>query len=437
LIYPTPFAVVLAVIGAPVALLVGVFAPALWPLGLVWIAIVVLLLAADAFLGADRRKLAFELDTPTPAFIGSPVEARAHLAFPPGQAPRMVRLQLEANAFLRPRNRVERALGSGGRFQIDCPLETVRRGPGKVEAAWATWTGPLGLVSKRRIVQLDQDVPIVPDIRSVKREAIRIFARDTTIGQKLHIERGAGSEFDALREFLPGMDRRTIDWKQSARHTQLLAKEFRTEQDQTVVFAIDTGRLMSEPAGAAPKLDVALNSALLLAYVSLRLGDRVALFGFDAKPNVSTGAVSGVKAFPMLQRLASRLDYSAEETNYTLGLTQLSAEIQRRSLIVVFTDFADPTSAELMIENVSRLMKRHLVLFVAIRDADLERLTEAEPQTPGDVSRAVIAHSLMLEKDLVLSRLQRLGAEIVSAPADRLGPEILNRYVELKRQSRI
>jgi uncharacterized protein (DUF58 family) len=306
-----------------------------------------------------------------------------------------------------------------------------------VKRVWIEWKGPFGLAVKRRIIKLDRQVDIIPDIRSVKKEAIRIFARDTSFGQKLHVEKGEGSEFEALRDFLPGMDRRTIDWKQSARHVKLLSKEFRTEQDQTIIFAIDTGRLMCEPLQNAPKIDHAINAALLLGYISLKMGDRVGLFGFDVKPNVSTAAVSGVQSFNLLQRMAARLDYSTEETNFTLGLTQLNAETSRRSLVIIFTDFADPTSAELMIENVSRLMRKHLVLFVAMKDAELEAITLAEPKRSLDVTRSVIAHSLITDKELVLSRLQRLGAEIINAPAGRIGPELINRYLELKRRSRI
>ncbi len=438
MIFPTPLAAALAGAGAPAALLLGVFAPPLWPLGLVWVIIIGLLVIADAVLGADRRRMTFTLKTDARAFIGSPAPAAAEVTFGRGRRPpRIVDMQFETNDLLRPRSRVWRTLTADRHGDIDALLDTLRRGVGVIQRVWIEWRGPFGLVTKRRIIETNREIEIVPDIRTVKQEALRIFARDTSIGQKIHIEKGGGSEFEALRGFLPGMDRRTIDWKQSARHTQLLAKEFRTEQDQTIIFAIDTGRLMCEPLANAPKIDHAINAALLLGYVSLKMGDRVGLFGFDARPNISTGAVSGVKSFTLLQHLASRLDYSSEETNFTLGLSQLSAELQRRSLIVIFTDFADPTSAELMIENVGRLMRTHLVLFVAMRDAELEAITLAEPKKVLDVTRSVIAHSLLTEKELVLSRLQRLGAEIINAPAGRIGPELLNRYLELKRRSRI
>src|SRR5262249_25569327 len=106
----------------------------------------------------------------------------------------------------------------------------------------------------------------------------------------------------------------------------------------------------------------------------------------------------------------------------------------RRALVVVFTDFADPTSAELMIENVARLLRTHLVMFVAFRDEELERIVDAEPADPEDVSRAVIAASLLKQREVVVGRLQRLGAWIVEAPAGGLGVELVNSYRAAKRR---
>jgi uncharacterized protein (DUF58 family) len=191
---------------------------------------------------------------------------------------------------------------------------------------------------------------------------------------------------------------------------------------------------MSAPIGGAPRIDRAIHGALILAYASLRSGDRAGLFAFDDKPRLSTGVVAGVGAFPLLARQAARIDYGAEEPNYALGLTSLSSSLKRRSLVVIFTEFADPTAAELMIESTARLVKRHLVLFVVMRDDELEALVTAPPDTPEDVARTVVAASLLQQRDLVLARLRRLGAHIVETPADRVGPDVLNVYLDLKRR---
>jgi len=74
----------------------------------------------------------------------------------------------------------------------------------------------------------------------------------------------------------------------------------------------------------------------------------------------------GMHAFQRLQAMTSEIAYHHVETNYTLALAELSTRLRRRSLVVLFTDFLDTVTAELMIDNVTRLARRHLVLFVAV-----------------------------------------------------------------------
>ena len=225
--------------------------------------------------------------------------------------------------------------------------------------------------------------------------------------------------------------------RQSARHNALLVKEFRVEQNQHIVCVLDTGRLMSEPLAGQPRLDRALHAMLLLAYVGLKLGDRVGLFAFDSRPRLRTGTVSGIAAFAALQRQAATLDYSDAETNFTLGLTQLLGDLEHRSLVVIFTDFADATSAELMLENVGRLVRRHMVLFVVFRDEELESMVRAEPVEAEDASRAVIADRLLKERDIVMGRLRQMGVEIVDVPLARMGMGVVDAYLALKQRLRL
>ena len=278
---------------------------------------------------------------------------------------------------------------------------------------------------------------ITVDVEGVKQESVRLFSREALHGLKTQLDAGEGAEFHALRDFQPGMDTRTIDWKQSARHGRLLAKEYRAERNNPIILAIDAGRSMCEPIDGLARIDWALNASLLLAYVSLKLGDRVGFYSFDARPRAMSGPVSGVRAFAALQRAAGEVDYSSGETNYTLGLSSLADRLDRRSLVVVFTEFTDPTSAELMIDNVGRLLSRHLVAFVVMHDEELESLVRAEPRSPDDVSRAVIGQSLLRERDLVVARLRRLGVEIIDAPARAIGTGLLDRYLEIKRRNRL
>jgi uncharacterized protein (DUF58 family) len=436
MIAPTAPALILAAFGAPLSLLLAVMAPALWPVGAAWIALVAGLILVDALLAPQGASANITAETPQLAAVGDTIDALVRIVFP-ARAPRALDIAIETNALLSAetaRTHVDFLQpGSETRFK----LQTTRRGQGVLERVFVRWNGPLGLASRQHEAQIDAKIAITPDIAGVEREASRLFSRTQVHGIKPLRDRGEGSEFDALVEFQAGMDRRLVDWKQSARHLKLLNKEVRAERNHQIVLAFDTGRLMCEPVAGAPRIDWALNAGLMLAYVGLKLGDRVGLFAFDAHPHLASGFVSGARAFTHVKLLTAAIDYTTQETNFTLGLSALASKLQRRSMVIVFTDFADSISAELMIENIARLMRRHLVVFVAFRDEELEAMRATTPEVSSDVSRAVIAHQMLRERDVVLARLRRMGAQIVEAPAGRIGPALVQAYDILRKRERV
>jgi uncharacterized protein (DUF58 family) len=436
MIYPTRRAIVLTALGAPAALVVGVLAPGGWIAAGGWLALILGLTLLDAVIGPSRGDVVLDLETA--ASVGMASEAamvvRARFA---GATPRTAEAAIETNDRISADPDRSPVRFAGGLGEASARLKPRRRGVGVVTGLWLRWRGPLGLTWKQAHQSPAREIAVVPHIKAVRDDAVRLFSRDALFGLKTQLERGDGSEFHALREMTGAMDTRAIDWKQSARHAKLLGKEYRVERNHPVVLAIDAGRLMCEPLDGAPRLDHAINAALRLAFVCLKLGDRVALFGFDARPSMFTGFLAGAPAFPRLQRQAARLDYSEGETNFTLGLTQLGAMLERRSLVVVFTDFADTTSAQLMLENITRLTHRHRILFVVMRDEELEAIIRAEPVSADDVSRAVTAAALLQSRAVVVERLRRLGVHILEAPASAVGTALISAYLDLKRADRL
>jgi len=434
-IYPSRRAVIVMAAGAPLALLAGVLTPAGWLAGPIWIAGLMLLVALDALMAESRAGLQLNQPEPVRAAVGRPGLAGLAIRFTSsGRAPRQVEAALSGEGRLGLDHVPRRAEVVVICAALAFPFTPTRRGAASLDELWVRWRGPMGLVWKQKVFSLKLPAPVLTDLQWVRDEAVRLFSRDAEFGTKTQLEIGEGSEFQALRDYQPGMDRRAIDWKQSARHSALMAKEFRTERNHNVIMALDCGRAACEPVGGMPRIDRFIHAGLLLTYACLRGGDRAGLFAFDSRPRVSTGALGGLDAFRTLQAVAGRIDYSAHETNYTLALATLSGQLKRRSLIVIFTDFTDPTAAELMLEALSPMLKRHLALFVVLRDDELENLAAAAPETAEDVARAVVAGTLLRERETVLGRLRRMGAHIVDAPADRVGPEIVNAYLDLKRR---
>jgi uncharacterized protein (DUF58 family) len=430
-IYPTRRAIILAAAGAGPALIAAVAAPSLWPAAGGWVALILGLTFVDALTGPGTDDVEVDLDTP--ASLGVAAEGRATIRTVFDRvAPAAVQLVVETNARLAATP--DRLIVPARPGEASVTLTPIRRGEGEVAAIWLRWTGPFGLVWKQIRSPLGRVIAVTTNIEAVKAQAVRLFSREHLSGLKAQLETGEGADFHALRELVGPSDLRGVDWKQSARHGKLLGKEFRAERNHPIVFAIDSGRQMCEPLAGAPRLDLALNAALLLAFVSLKLGDLAGVFAFDARPRLFTGVLGGPRAFERLRRLTAGIDYSSEETNYTFGLTQLGAALRRRSLVVVFTDFADSTSAQLMIENLGRLARRNLILFVVFRDEELEAMAVRRPDSPEAVTRAVTAAGLLKARGIVIERLRRLGAHIVDAPAANLGPTLISSYLDLKRR---
>jgi uncharacterized protein (DUF58 family) len=425
-LYPTARAVLLMAAGAPAALVIGVAAPALWTIGFAWMLLVILLLGADALLAPGRERVTAELTLPGAAPVGSRVDARLRVS-----ARTRVQATIDIDDRLAPVDGIRRTLEGDETRAI--PLEAARRGTARISALWLRWKGPLGLIWKQRRDDRDHAVLITPDLRPV-REDSQLLIQQAITGETARREIGTGSEFQSLVQWQPGMDRRAIDWKQSARHATLLAKDWQIERNNQILLAIDAGRAMAEPLGGVPRVDRAVTAALLAAYVALKLDDRVGLFAYAEQPIVSSAISLGVHSFPTLQRLAASIDYGTRESNHTLGLTRIAQKLDRRTLIVLFTEFTDPTSAELMVRACAPLLQRHLLMFLIYRDEELESLAAAEPVEPEDVTRAVAAQALLRERAIVAARLKRMGVHIVEARHDTAGTALVEAYLGLKRQ---
>lgn len=436
MISPTPRGIAVAAAGLLPALAVAAGVPAALPL---WLAFAGLLAAAAAWevVATPRRsRLGLAVEAPPLLAVGGRGTATVRL-FLPATRPRRTELLVEVSGHLAPPPPRRLAAGPGW-TEVPVELEARRRGEARIEEVWVRWQGPLGLLRRSERRELAAVVPVTPDLAGVGRRAVEHFSsRDAQLGQRLERYAGQGSEFHGLREWVSGLDRRDIDWKASARHTRLLSRELRAERNHQIVLALDTGRLMAEPLAGLSRLDHAIHAALLLASASLRYGDRVGLFAFDERPRAWVPPRGGRGTRAALLQLAAGLDAGSAETNFTLGLTELSRRLRRRSLVVVLTDFVDAVTAELMVDNLVRLARRQLVLFVAFRDPLVAALMDAAPASRLDVERAVVAGSLDRERREVLARLGRQGVQVVDAAPAEVGPELLDRYLLIKRREMI
>lgn len=442
MIYPTGRAVLLIALGAPIATVLAAVFPSLWAIGLAWSVMLFLLLICDGLIAAKIKDV--QLAVPKSAEIGTSLNLRVNADFVGLMPPRGVDVNIGVDSRLSDDGRIAFKLNAipdekSDRASFSGTVEATpsRRGQSTFEQLWLRWRGPLGLAWRQSQKASDQKIAILPNIAAVRSPTVQMFLRDSIFGLLARKFRGEGTEFEALAEYQPGMDRRSIDWKGSARHSKLLAKEYDTERNNQIVFALDCGSAMCEPIDGQPRIDRALSAALLTAYVTLKSGDKTSLFSFAAKPELSTPFFSGSRNFYRLQNDASTIDYRHQESNYTLALSTLATRLKRRSLIIIFTDFTDPTAAELMVEAATRLIDKHLVVFVVLEDKELAEFIDKPPETGDDVARSVTAQSLLDQKNMVVRRLQHLGIDVIEGAHDVIGTRLINSYLKIKRRGQL
>ncbi|MEZ5742171.1 MAG: DUF58 domain-containing protein [Sphingomonadaceae bacterium] len=435
LFVPTRRAAILLAVAAPVALVIGAAAPGAWTIAPIFGLAILLLVFVDALLAGRLRDVT--VSEPGDVEVGATSDLLVNARFS-GGAPSRCQAAIDCDARLADGGTAKFMLARRDKAWIGAlPLTPSRRGTAALDRIWLRWTGPLGLGSRQKAEVLGREVRVWPNVRAVTSPTLQTFLRDAQYGLIARRIRGEGTQFESLAEYQPGMDRRRIDWKTSARHMELLAKEFETERNNQIVFAFDCGQAMCEPIEGMPRIDRAVSAALATSYIALKGGDKVALFGFAARPEVSTPFFAGSHNFFRLQRAAAGLDYHEQEPNFTLALATLAGQLKRRSLIVIFSDFTDPTSAELMKESIGRLTKRHVVLFVQMTDAELEDISHARPDDMGALAMAVTADSLLKQRELVLRELRQLGVDVIEAPHEQIGARLIDAYLKVKRSGAI
>jgi uncharacterized protein (DUF58 family) len=433
MIRPTGRALGVMAAGLPVAAVPTLSGDATaWTVWLTFLGVLAVAFAVELALLPAARAVAVDVTAPPVVHLGDPSDV---VLTARSRRRARVEVRLACSGDTEPMAAADLEVGPQGHTDAPLPLRPRRRGTITIDAVHARWRGPLGLLWCEVVRPVREPVRVITKVLSVRKRALRMADnREFQIGLKIERYVGDGSEFDSLRDFVAGMDRRAIDWKASARHRQVLCREFRAERDHPVMLCIDTGRLMGEPLQGMPRLDHAIHAALQLAYLCLRTGDRVGSFAFADRAQHVLLPQSGVHALQAMQSRMAALDYSAVETNFTRSMTELLQQLRRRTLVVLFTDFVDSITAELMLRNVSWLARKHLLLFVAMRDPLIDELARNELASIEDLHRAVVAEEIQRERRLVLERIRRAGAQVLDSEVDALGRGLVERYLQVKRR---
>jgi uncharacterized protein (DUF58 family) len=256
--------------------------------------------------------------------------------------------------------------------------------------------------------------------------------------------RGQGSEFDTMREYVIGDDVRSIDWRASARRSDVIVRTWRPERDRRVLCVLDTGRTSAARVGTVlgdraldePRLDAAIDAALLLASLANHAGDRVDLLAIDTAVRAAVDSSTSRTLLTRLVNAMAPLEPALVETDFGLVAGEVLRRERKRALVVIFTALEAGALGEGLLPVLTQLTARHKVVIAAVHDPVLAELSGRRGAAP-EVYAAAAAHRTLAERDRVRSALNRSGVEVIDAPADLFASRIADAYLAMKATGRL
>ena len=328
---------------------------------------------------------------------------------------------------------------------------------GDCETGWlyVRYRSPLGLAERWARAPLTQTVRVYPALRTGEEQQI-FLARSRQIDLQLRQvrQRGLGRDFESLREYREGDDLRDICWTATARRGSPITRQYQTERSQPVWIVLDCGRLMrSRVAAGAPgksalpvaqpgakvhsKLDHACTTAVALAQLALYSGDRVGLLAYGS--GIQQRLLPGRGAAHLRQFIESLSQVHAEtgEADHLRATATLNRLQPRRALVLWVTDLAETAMRPEVIDGAMQLLRRHVLLFVAMAQPEVESIAQARPKNVEQMFRAAAAQEMAGRRELLLARLHEYGALTLDLNPEQLTSSVLNQYLTIKERAMV
>jgi uncharacterized protein (DUF58 family) len=280
-----------------------------------------------------------------------------------------------------------------------------------------------------------QGVRVYPNLRGPRRYelAARLGAL-RSVGVRAVRRPGGGGEFEQLREYVPGDSYRDLDWKATAKRRRPVTRVLGQEQSQTVVVALDAGRMMATSLDHLTKLDHAIHAALLLAYVALRSGDKVGVLVFAENVSSFVPPRRGHGQYRRILEALSAIEATPTYVDFRRLAEFVRMRLPRRSLLVIFSDLLDESQALPLSEQAPLLRRKHLLLCASMNDPIAQTLASERADSDDHAYRRAAAAAILEDRDAIKLHLRKSGVGLVEAPAGELAIAAVNRYLEIKNK---
>ena len=292
---------------------------------------------------------------------------------------------------------------------------------------------PLRLVSRRFTYNKNQMVPTYPSYMQLRKYDLMAFSNNLfQYGLKKIRRIGHTMEFEQIKDYVQGDDLRTINWKATAKKSQLMVNQFQDEKSQNVYMIIDKGRVMKMPFNGLSLLDYAINATLVLSNVILKKQDKAGMFTFSKK--VENRVVAEKRQSQMQQIMESLYNIKTDffESDFSRLYIDVKKHINQRSLIMLYTNFETLDGLYRQLPYLKGIAKNHLLVVVFFNNTELDELIQQKANTVQEIYDKVIAEKFAFEKRLIVNELRKYGIYSVLTKPENLTLDTINKYLEIK-----
>jgi uncharacterized protein (DUF58 family) len=326
----------------------------------------------------------------------------------------------------------------GGTAAVSTTIRPLRRGRFELDRIAVRIAGPLGLGARQRDVPLATVLRVHPPFRSAQEAELRIRrARVLEVGMRSARGLGGGTDFEQLREYGPDDEFRRIDWTATARVGKPIVRTYRAERNQRVLVLLDNGRVMAGRVRGVPRVEHAMDAAMMLTAVATRLGDRCGLVAFDREVRTVVPPARHTDQLARVTEAMYALEPVLSESDYSGAFAEVVARFRRRAMLVVLSDLLEQAVSDSLIPALPLITRTHLVVVAGVRDPAVEAWAGDPVQDDEEAFRRVAAITATGNRRRTAARLRSLGALVVDAEPGELAIELADTYLRVKGTGRL
>ncbi|KAA0128816.1 DUF58 domain-containing protein [Chryseobacterium sp. SN22] len=328
---------------------------------------------------------------------------------------------------------IEKKIEPGKNTFFQYILEPKERGEYNFGSLHIYVSSPLGLVSKRFSFQKDANLPAYPSFIHLRKYELMALQSEFLLGGMKKIRKlGHTMEFEQIKDYVPGDDIRTINWKATSKTTRLMVNQFQDEKAQRIFMLIDKGRTMKMPFNGLSLLDYSINATMALSHIILKKGDRAGMMTFSKKTENKIAAENKSGQLRKISDALYNIKTDFFESDFNRLYQDVKYSLNQRSLVLLFTNFETLDGLNRQLKYLRGIAKNHLLVVIFFKNSELQTLIHKNPESTQEIYDEIIAEKFEFEKKLIIQELRKYGIYSVYTLPENLNVDVINKYLEIK-----